>query len=55
MHLTGQADIRKMSFRYSLVCGTASDAADAVILLRRIKIGKPKGFQILKINIKIIH
>jgi len=44
------ADIRKMLFRYSRLCGTASDAVDAVILLRRIKIGNPKGFQILEIK-----
>jgi hypothetical protein len=39
-----------MLFRYSRLCGTASDAAGAVILLRRIKIGNPVGFQILKIR-----
>jgi hypothetical protein len=38
-HFTGQADTRKMLFRYSRLCGTASDVVDAVILLRRIKIG----------------
>jgi len=42
-------DTRKMSFRYSKLFGTASDAVDAIILLRRIKIGNPKGIQILKI------
>jgi hypothetical protein len=35
------ADTRKMLFRYSRLCGTASDAVDAVILPRRIKIGNP--------------
>jgi len=43
------ADTRKMSFRYSQLCGTVSDAVDAVTRLRRIKIGNPAGFQILKI------
>jgi len=42
-------DTRKMLFRYSRLCGTASDAVDAVILLRRIKIGNPEGFQIIEI------
>jgi len=37
-----------MLFRYSRLCGTASDAVDAVILLRRIKIGNPAGFKLLK-------
>jgi hypothetical protein len=37
-----------MLFRYSQLCGTASDAADTVILLRRIKIGNPVGFKFLK-------
>jgi len=32
MHFTGQADTRKMLFRYSRLCGTASDAVDAVKL-----------------------
>jgi hypothetical protein len=36
-------------FRYSRLCGTASEAVDAVILLRRINIGNPVGFQILEI------
>jgi len=49
------ADTRKMSLRYSRLYETESDAVDAVILLRRIKIGNPKGFQILKIYLKIIH
>jgi hypothetical protein len=32
----------------------ASDAVDAVILLRRIKIGNPAGFQIIEIqNVRI--
>ena len=44
------ADTRKMPFRYSLLCGTASDAVDAVTLQRRIKIGNPGGFQTYKIK-----
>ena len=36
------ADTRKMSFRYSRLCGTASDAVDAV------KLEIPKGFKLLK-------
>jgi len=48
------ADTRKMLFRYSRLCGTASDAVDAVILLRRIKIGNPLWFQIIEIqNVRI--
>jgi hypothetical protein len=48
------ADTRKMLFRYSVLCGTASDAVDALILLRRIKIGNPEGFQIIEIqNVRI--
>ena len=43
-------DIRKMSFRYSFLCGMASDTIDMVILPRRIKIGNPFGFQILEIK-----
>jgi hypothetical protein len=35
------ADTRKVSFRYSFLCGMASDKVDAVILPRRIKIGIP--------------
>ena len=43
-----------MLFRYSHLCGTASDAVDVVILLRRIKIGNPVGFQIIEIqNVRI--
>jgi len=30
-HFTGQADTRKILFRYSQLCGTVSDAVDAVI------------------------
>jgi len=44
------ADIKKMSFRYGRLCGTASEAVGAVILLKRIKIGNPVGFQILEIQ-----
>jgi hypothetical protein len=48
------SDTRKMLFRYGRLCGTASDAVDAVILLMWIKIGNPKGFQILEIqNVRI--
>jgi len=39
-----------MLFRYSHLCGTASDAVNAVILLRRIKIGNPLGYQIIEIQ-----
>ena len=35
------ADTMKMSFCYSQLCGTASDAVDAIIILRRVKIGNP--------------
>jgi hypothetical protein len=36
------------------LCETASDAVDAVILLRRIKIGNPVRFQIVEIqNVRI--
>ena len=35
-------DTRKMLFRYSRLCGTASDAVDAV------KLEIPKGFKLLK-------
>jgi len=44
------ADTGKMLPRYSCLCGTTSDAVDAVILLRRIKIGNPEGFQIIEIQ-----
>ena len=40
-----------MLFRYSRLCGTTSDAVDAVILLRRIKIGNPEGFQFFEVKI----
>jgi hypothetical protein len=39
-----------MLFRYSRLCGTASDAVSAVILLRRIKIGNPVEFKIIEIQ-----
>jgi hypothetical protein len=42
LHFIGQADTRKMVFRYSHLCGTASDAVDAV------KLGIPCGFKLLK-------
>jgi len=38
------ADTRKMLFRYSCLCGTASDAVDAV------KLEIPKGFKFLKLK-----
>ena len=41
LSLRNPAQREKMLFRYSRLCGTASDAVDAVILLRRIKIGNP--------------
>jgi hypothetical protein len=39
-----------MLFRNSRLCGTASDAVDAVILLWRIKIENPAGLQIIEIK-----
>ncbi len=46
-------DTRKMSFRYSRLCGTASDAVDAV------KLEIPQGFKFLKFRmveyLKNIH
>jgi len=45
MHFTGQADTRKMLFRYSRLCGTASDAVDTV------KLEIPKGFKLLKFEL----
>ena len=35
----GLVDVRKMAFRYSLICGTTFDAVDAV------KLEIPKGFK----------
>jgi len=45
------ANTRKMSFRYSLLCGMAFDAVDAVVRPRRIKIVNPVGFYIFKSQI----
>jgi len=40
------ADTRKMSFRYSQLCGTASDAVDAV------RSAIPKGFKFEKYKLR---
>ena len=48
-------DIRNMSFRYSFLCGMASDTIDALILPRRIKIENPFGVQILENQNGRIH
>jgi len=40
------ADTRKMSFRYSFLCGMASDTADAM------KLRIPSGFKFLKIKME---
>ncbi|MDX2453230.1 hypothetical protein, partial [Desulfosarcina sp.] len=49
------ADSRQMSSRYSGLCAAISNAEDVVIRLRRIKIGKPNGFSILKSLSDITH
>ena len=54
-HFTGQAEPRKMSFRYSGLCGTAFDAVDAVkcksrLVAAKLEERRRKGFKFLELK-----